>query len=157
MTCSTCRNFRRGVAGRLGYCALDKRRAVLGGEEIRSCWQGQPAVEPAEGLFGSLNALLTPKFSASLATVGPAGPRAGPARSMPHEIKGRRRPAIEPATLSARHGRLVEAPVIQPSRRIESASDRAAARGVQAGTPPAAAGDSADDEVDGAPQDGPIA
>lgn len=31
------------MAGKLGYCALDRRRAALSGEEIRGCWEGVPA------------------------------------------------------------------------------------------------------------------
>jgi hypothetical protein len=30
------------VAGQLGYCGLDRRRAPLTGEEIRGCWQAAP-------------------------------------------------------------------------------------------------------------------
>ncbi len=37
-SCATCRHFRRGVAGHLGYCGLDRRRDPLGGDEIRGCW-----------------------------------------------------------------------------------------------------------------------
>lgn len=36
--CSTCRHYRRGVAGKLGYCGLDRQRAALNGDEIRGCW-----------------------------------------------------------------------------------------------------------------------
>jgi hypothetical protein len=38
-SCSTCRHFRQGVTARLGYCALDKRRTVLTGDEERACWE----------------------------------------------------------------------------------------------------------------------
>jgi hypothetical protein len=41
--CLTCRNFRRSVAGKLGYCALDRRRLPLRGDEIRACWEANPA------------------------------------------------------------------------------------------------------------------
>ena len=40
--CGTCRNFRRAVAGSLGYCGLDRRRQPLGGNEIRACWEAGP-------------------------------------------------------------------------------------------------------------------
>ena len=44
--CGTCRNFRRSVAGSLGYCGLDRRRQPLVGDEIRACWEARPgAVE----------------------------------------------------------------------------------------------------------------
>ena len=37
--CGTCRNYRRSVAGSLGYCGLDRRRRPLAGDEIRECWE----------------------------------------------------------------------------------------------------------------------
>jgi hypothetical protein len=42
-SCGTCRNYRRAVAGQLGYCGLDKRRQPLTGEEIRGCWEAWPS------------------------------------------------------------------------------------------------------------------
>lgn len=56
MSCSTCRNFRQGVAARLGYCAMDRRREPLGGDEIRACWQPPIQAEPLGGLFALLEA-----------------------------------------------------------------------------------------------------
>ena len=54
--CGTCRNFRRSVAGSLGYCGLDRQRQPLTGDEIRACWEaaagsvGEPlAVTAAAG------------------------------------------------------------------------------------------------------------
>jgi len=48
-TCSACVNFRRSLAGDLGYCALDLRRRPLTGREQRGCWEGRavPAEPPA--------------------------------------------------------------------------------------------------------------
>jgi hypothetical protein len=40
--CGTCRNFRRSVAGSIGYCGLDRRRQPLAGDEIRACWEAGP-------------------------------------------------------------------------------------------------------------------
>ena len=40
--CLTCRNFRRSVAGKAGYCALDRQRRLLRGDEIRACWEASP-------------------------------------------------------------------------------------------------------------------
>ncbi|MEA2609334.1 MAG: hypothetical protein QOJ75_1577, partial [Chloroflexota bacterium] len=37
--CGSCRNFRRSVAAQLGYCALDRQRQPLRGDEIRACWE----------------------------------------------------------------------------------------------------------------------
>jgi hypothetical protein len=41
--CATCRNFRRSVAARLGYCGLDGQRRPLRGDEIRACWEASVA------------------------------------------------------------------------------------------------------------------
>ncbi len=41
--CSTCRFFRRSIVGKLGYCGLDSRRALLRGDELRPCWEPVPA------------------------------------------------------------------------------------------------------------------
>jgi hypothetical protein len=49
-TCATCRQFRRSVATKFGYCALDKGRSPLVGDEERSCWQRRPA---ESGLFAA--------------------------------------------------------------------------------------------------------
>ncbi len=38
-SCATCRHFRDAVASQLGYCALDRRRDPLRGDEIRACWE----------------------------------------------------------------------------------------------------------------------
>jgi hypothetical protein len=38
-SCGTCRNFRRAIAGQFGFCALDRQRLPLIGDEIRGCWQ----------------------------------------------------------------------------------------------------------------------
>ena len=48
-TCISCRQYRRAVAGRLGYCALDKHRTPLHGDEERACWVPsivEPVVAP---------------------------------------------------------------------------------------------------------------
>jgi hypothetical protein len=47
-SCATCRNYRRSVAGKLGYCGLDRRRQPLTGEEIRGCWEGWAATSLPE-------------------------------------------------------------------------------------------------------------
>jgi len=47
--CGTCRNFRRAMAGGLGFCALDRRRDPLVGDEIRECWEAAEVVVEAAG------------------------------------------------------------------------------------------------------------
>jgi hypothetical protein len=39
MTCATCRYYRRSVIGPVGFCGLDRTRALLAGDEVRACWQ----------------------------------------------------------------------------------------------------------------------
>ncbi len=48
-TCSTCRHFRRALAGDLGYCALDPRREPLTGHELRGCWAPRSATATDSG------------------------------------------------------------------------------------------------------------
>jgi len=43
ISCATCRHFRRAVALKVGYCALDRSRAPLTGDEERACWERSPA------------------------------------------------------------------------------------------------------------------
>ena len=43
----SCRNFRSAVVGRVGYCALDKMRVPLTGEEERACWERAAAETPS--------------------------------------------------------------------------------------------------------------
>jgi hypothetical protein len=51
-SCGTCVNFRRSLVGGLGYCALDRRREPLTGEEQRPCWSAPVAAEDGgEWLF----------------------------------------------------------------------------------------------------------
>lgn len=59
-SCVTCLHFRRGVAGGLGLCGLDPRRAALRGDEMRACWV---APDPP--------AVLTPHRHAAQATLPP--------------------------------------------------------------------------------------
>ena len=91
--CGTCRNFRRSVAGSLGYCGLDRRRQPLTGDEIRACWEapagsaGAPLVaaaaaatdddSPAPGRTAPLEFIEVrgvPAAQAAVASVEPAEP-----------------------------------------------------------------------------------
>jgi len=51
-SCGTCVNFRQSVVGGVGYCALDRRREALSGEEQRPCWTGTPTLA-TDGLFAA--------------------------------------------------------------------------------------------------------
>jgi hypothetical protein len=54
VACGSCQNFRRAVAGRFGYCCLDRGRATLQGDEVRACWQPPDRTTSYEGLFREL-------------------------------------------------------------------------------------------------------
>jgi hypothetical protein len=53
-SCGTCKQFRRAIAGQFGYCAQDRHRLPLIGDEIRGCWEGiapaatSPAFQPSD-------------------------------------------------------------------------------------------------------------
>jgi hypothetical protein len=60
ISCGACLQYRRAVAGGLGYCGRDRSRAPITGNEIRECWVAradarstssrpspQPALQPA--------------------------------------------------------------------------------------------------------------
>jgi hypothetical protein len=49
-TCASCVSFRRSLVDGLGYCALDRRREPLTGEEQRGCWSAPPEAA-SESLF----------------------------------------------------------------------------------------------------------
>lgn len=49
-SCASCRNFRRSISAGLAYCALDRGRTALNGQEIRPCW------EPVIALTGEASA-----------------------------------------------------------------------------------------------------
>jgi hypothetical protein len=42
-SCLTCRHFRSAVVAKVGYCALDRTRSPLTGDEIRPCWEASQA------------------------------------------------------------------------------------------------------------------
>ena len=150
MTCSTCRNFRRGVAAGMGYCGLDKTHAVLSGEEIRACWQAPAILEPAEGLFESLNMLLTPKPSASLAMAGPGSQSvASVPAALPRTIGGTGEPrggarprdgdddssGVVPGRLREVPGEGVRARLARATGRVRDDRSRSLGRAAAAGDP----------------------
>ncbi len=51
-SCGTCANFRRSVVGGVGFCALDRQRQPLTGEEQLPCWS-DAKVAASTGLFDS--------------------------------------------------------------------------------------------------------
>jgi hypothetical protein len=106
--CSTCRHFRRGVAGQLGYCGLDRRHAPLSGDEIRGCWQAATEARPFEISRGAAPSAT----AAATASTGVARPHAGRQRIdfVPvDEASGRHRGSTPPAPPPA---------AVDPTRRI---------------------------------------
>jgi hypothetical protein len=67
-TCSTCRHFRRAIAGAGGYCGLDRKRLPLTGLELRGCWE--------EGAARAHDALPTvvPSDDTAVPALGAPGP-----------------------------------------------------------------------------------
>jgi len=101
VNCSSCRNYRKAVAGRLGFCGLDRRRDPLHGDEMRGCWEAPPPDTPLDGL--GLFAVLDP-------------------RSVTHVDSGQ---GAERTEVAAR--RLVEAPAVAPAQHLSpSVSGRSA-------------------------------
>jgi hypothetical protein len=102
--CGTCRNFRRSVAGSLGYCGLDRQRQPLTGDEIRACWEaaagsvGEPLAATASA--GSVGEPLAATTSAG--TTGDDAPAPGRAAPLEFiEVHGRLAaetvpPSVEP-------------------------------------------------------------
>jgi hypothetical protein len=51
-SCASCRHFRKAVAVKLGYCALDKGRTPIRGDDERACWEPslvEVGAEPPHG------------------------------------------------------------------------------------------------------------
>ena len=58
--CATCRNYRRSVAGPLGYCGLDRQRQPLRGDEIRACWEASAAPSDPPDVGAARRSFRTP-------------------------------------------------------------------------------------------------
>jgi hypothetical protein len=94
--CGTCRNYRRSVAGQLGYCGLDRKRQPLTGDEIRGCWEAWPA--------GATRPDTAP-------TIGPAGPIPEAHRGVEFiEVRGGTAVGAAPSVASAVIAEVAEAP-----------------------------------------------
>ncbi len=50
-SCGTCALFRRSLVNGVGYCANDRRREPLSGEEQRGCWSAPSAELVAESIL----------------------------------------------------------------------------------------------------------
>ena len=77
-SCGTCVNFRRSVVGGVGYCALDRKRQPLTGEEQLPCWT-ESAAATLVGLFDDAPAAQPPRERrrSGLIELTPARPVSG--------------------------------------------------------------------------------
>ena len=113
VTCSSCHRFRTSVATDLGYCADDRDRLPLSGDEVRACWEATAAPVATPGLFDVLETTAT-------ATAPPAPTPEERLQSGPAEEE-----ALSGApAASALSGRLVEAPEVAPGRSLTSEPQR---------------------------------
>ncbi|MBA2381620.1 MAG: hypothetical protein H0V73_05865 [Chloroflexi bacterium] len=73
-SCGTCRNFRRSVAARVGFCGLDRRRQTLQGDEVRACWVDRAVPAAPEPVTPGLLDLLTVTALGQTPDGSPKGP-----------------------------------------------------------------------------------
>ncbi len=107
VTCSTCYRYRTSVASGLGFCAMDRARAPLSGDEVRSCWEAAPAEATPPGLFEAVEPPPTPMAKPPPVTVRPRRRRAARPPKPPLE-------ELEAAAWTeAPKGELVDAPHVE--------------------------------------------
>lgn len=95
VSCATCRHYRRAVAGHLGFCALDRARRPLQGDEMQGCWTA-PLTTPLDDGLGLFARVQPPNVIDH--DEGPAsGGEAAPPRLVeaPAVVAGR---AVSPST-----------------------------------------------------------
>jgi hypothetical protein len=105
------------VVSDLGYCADDKARTPLQGDEVRSCWaSGDATVVAAPGLFDEPGPLTSAPAGLALSEADVVVLKAkAPPSSRPDEAD--ESPDTHP-------GGLVEAPHVAPGRRLASEVQR---------------------------------
>jgi len=129
-TCESCHFFRASVAADLGYCAKDASRMPLHADEERGCWESArvvglgTATEPTRvgvaGLFAE----------AEIAPPAPLEPKpsVADARAAQGRARSRVKPTLEEPGRAAwaepEGDALVEAPVIEPGKRLSTEVQR---------------------------------
>lgn len=103
----------------VGYCANDHTRALVMGDEARSCWESTLAPATAPGLFDDLEIAPTrPHSHTGAAAEAPAPAPVAPTR----EVPGAAWLEADPP------GRLVDAPHVAPGRELMSEMQRRSRR-----------------------------
>jgi hypothetical protein len=108
------------VAHGLGFCADDRTRSPLSGDEVRPCWEAAPALSSVPGFFSDLDTLPV-RPAVTPPDVAPAPP---PQRRPANAAKP---PLEEPQAAAWAEipvGRLTEAPSVEPVRRSSTAPRR---------------------------------
>jgi hypothetical protein len=142
MTCATCRYYRRSVVGPVGFCGLDPTRALLAGDEVRPCWQAPTDLvdlvsdRPGSGRTSWLTLAERQRTAAPPARVPaprtiavpitPARADSPPILVAPRTDAPRGVPAAPSGGSAIDADDLVEAPVVQPSRKLVSEAQRRA-------------------------------
>lgn len=118
VTCSTCHRFRPAVADALGYCAADRARTPLSGDEIEPCWEAVAVTPTANGLFDALE-------MGSVTSAPMPAPK--PQRRPRRVVKAHKAPLQEVQAAAWREppqGELVDAPRVEPGRTITTEVQR---------------------------------
>lgn len=136
MTCATCRYYRRSVVGQVGFCGLDRTRAFLVGDEVRPCWQAPTDLvdlvsdRPGSGRTSWLTLAqrqrTVPAPRAVAMPVAPARADTPPILATPRADPSREIPGPPSSGSGMDADDLVEAPVVQPSRKVVSEAQRRA-------------------------------
>jgi hypothetical protein len=112
------------VAGRFGYCSLDRSRATLLGDEVRACWQPPVRDETFDGLFRELSVVADPVTSDRPAMNRTLGVGTGGTRTWAIPVHGTPGAPSSGSPAGGSNGTsqgLVEAPFV-PARGIRSAA-----------------------------------
>ena len=120
-SCSTCHRCRRAVASDLGYCADDRGRTPVSGDEVRPCWEAAAAVPSASGLFAELDvAAVGPVLTPPVIAATPPPP-------LRRSAKAAKPPLEEPRAAAWTEmpvGELTDAPHVAPEPRPKPDAER---------------------------------
>lgn len=132
-SCGTCHFYRPSVAAGLGTCAQDPAHTPLAADEIRSCWEVRgvagsdaivpPAVSQPPGLFAE-DEIVPPAPRLSVAPE----PTLAHKRRQASRVRRQAKPPLEDpgraAWVEPESDALVEAPTIEPGKRLSTEVQR---------------------------------